>query len=290
MRSMTGFGAGEAPLGTGKLAVEIRSMNHRFLDVRVRLPHALIDLASFAEGAVREHLSRGRYEVTAHIDGALLGVPVLDKERARVALRAIQELRDELAPNQEVPLALLAHVPGLFVAPLEREMDSAKKALRAALDVALRAMDTMRVNEGAALARDLGKRIAAVRARLEEIASRAPELATGYKKRLLERIERLRLTGDLGADGARVEQEVVLFAERVDVTEELTRMESHLDQAGALLAKDEPVGRRIDFLLQEMAREANTIGAKSPEATISHAIVEVKADIERMREQVQNVE
>jgi uncharacterized protein (TIGR00255 family) len=287
---MTGFGAGDAPLGHGKLVVEVRATNHRFLDVRVRLPHALADVAGFAEATLRERLSRGRFDLTAHLDGAALGVPTLDKERARAAFRALTELRDELAPGQEVPLSLLASVPGIFAPPLEGHLDAAKAAVEAATTGALAAMDAMRDCEGATLARDLGARMDRVRASLDLVRGRTPDVAVLYKRRLIERIDRLSLTGELGADGARLEQEIALFADRVDVSEELTRMGSHLDQAASLLACKEPVGRRLDFLLQEMTRETSTIGAKSPDSAISHAIVEIKAEIERMREQVQNVE
>jgi uncharacterized protein (TIGR00255 family) len=287
---MTGFGAGEAPLGAGKIAVEIRGTNNRFLDVRVRMPHALVDLAGFAEGALRERLTRGRYDVTVHVGGGALGMPVLDRERARAAFRALGELRDEIAPGQEVPLTLLASVPGVFAPALDKEIDAAKDALRAAIDTAVRAMDGMRAREGAALARDLSSRVETARAKVREIAARAPEIPALQRRRLHDRVERLRAAGDFGVDAARLEQEIVLYADRVDITEELTRLESHLDQVAALASADESVGRRLDFLLQEVAREANTIGSKSPDLAISHAVVEVKTEIERMREQVQNVE
>ncbi len=290
MRSMTGFGAAAAPLVHGRLVVEIRATNHRFVDVRVKLPHALVELATFAEAALRERVSRGRFDLSAHLDGAALAAPVLDKERARSAFRALTELRDELAPGQEVPLSLLASVPGIFAPPLEGHLDEAKVAVRGAIAGALAALDAMRDEEGANLGRDMQARLQAVRTSLEIVRARMPDLAIQHKRRLLERVERLSLTGELGADGPRVEQEIALFADRVDVSEELTRMGSHLDQASSLLGRAEPVGRRVDFLLQEMTRESNTIGAKSPDAAVSHAVVEIKAEIERMREQVQNVE
>src|SRR5580692_913417 len=144
MRSMTGFGLGEAPLGAGKLAIEIRGVNHRFLDVRVRVPRELGDLAPFVEHVAREKLSRGRYEVAVRVDGVALGTPVLDRERARAAFRALGELRDELAPGTEVPLALLGSIPDLFVSSVEREIDRLREATRAAFEAAVKALDTMR--------------------------------------------------------------------------------------------------------------------------------------------------
>ncbi len=290
MRSMTGFGLGEAPVGTGKLAVEIRGVNHRFLDVRVRLPRELGDLISFVEQLAREKLARGRYEVAVRVDGVTLGAPVLDRDRARAAFQALKELRDELAPGSDVPLSLLGAIPELFVSTVDRELERLRAAARTAFDAAVVALDAMRTHEGAALREDLVKRLARVRQLARDVEKRAPEVIETHRKRLRDRAERLRAATDLELDPARLEQEIVLFAERSDVCEELTRLESHCAQFAGLLGSDEAVGRRLDFLLQELAREANTVGAKSPDATIAHAIVEAKAEIERMREQVQNVE
>ncbi len=290
MRSMTGFGLGEAPVGTGRLAIEIRGVNHRFLDVRVRLPRELGDLTSFVEQVAREKLARGRYEVAVRVDGVTLGAPVLDRERARAAFQALRELRDELAPGTEVPLSLLGTIPDLFVSSVDREIDRLRGAARSAFDAAVKALDTMRTQEGAAMREDLARRLERVRLLAGGVKARAPEVVEAHRKRLRERSERLRAATNLELDPARLEQEIVIFAERSDVCEELTRLESHCAQFADLLDSEEAVGRRLDFLLQELAREANTVGAKSPDAQISHAIVEVKAEIERMREQVQNVE
>jgi uncharacterized protein (TIGR00255 family) len=290
MRSMTGFGLGEAPLGGGKLAIEIRGVNHRFLDVRVRVPRELGDLAAFVEQVAREKLTRGRYEIAVRVDGMALGAPVLDRERARAAFRALTELRDELAPGSEVPLSLLAAIPDLFVSSVDREIDRLRDAARAAFGASVKGLDVMRTQEGAALREDLLKRLESVRRLGREVQRRAPDVIEAQRKRLRERAERLRIATELDIDGMRLEQEVAIFAERSDICEELTRLESHSAQFATLLALDEAVGRRLDFLLQEMAREANTVGAKSPDAPIAHTIVEIKADIERMREQVQNVE
>src|SRR5580693_1063290 len=163
MRSMTGFGLGETPLGGGKLAVEIRGVNHRFLDVRVRVPRELGELAGFVEQVARERLTRGRYEVALRVDGVALGAPVLDRERARAAFRALSELRDELAPGTEVPLSLLGSIPDLFVSSVERELERLRHAARDAFDAALVTLDAMRTREGFALREDLVKRIERIR-------------------------------------------------------------------------------------------------------------------------------
>ncbi len=290
MRSMTGFGLGEVSLGSGKLGVEIRGVNHRFLDVRVRVPRELGELAGFVEQVAREKLTRGRYEVALRIDGTALCAPILDRERARAVYKAFAELRDELAPGTEVPLSLLGSIPDLYVSPVEREAEFVRAATRAAFETATAALDEMRTREGAALGQDLVRRLERVRLLARDIEGRSPDVLEAHRKRLRDRADRLRMATEIDVDAARLEQELAMFAERSDITEELTRLESHCAQLSALLGSSEAIGRRLDFLLQEMAREANTVGAKSPDAQISHTIVEIKAEIERMREQVQNVE
>jgi uncharacterized protein (TIGR00255 family) len=297
MRSMTGFGVGEAPLAaegkstpTGKLTVEIRAVNHRYLDVRVRAPNQLPDLATSVEAIARERLSRGRFDVTVRLEGAALGAVSLHKERARSVFAALVALRDELAPGVEVPLSLLAAVPDLFVPSIEEAGDEVRIALSAAFDAALVSLDAMRLREGLALADDIVRRLVTVRKLATSITERAPHVVEIYRKKLKERAERLRSASDVEVDPGRLEQELALFADRVDICEELTRLESHTSHFEMLLAGEGAVGRRLDFLLQELAREANTIGSKSQDAAIAHSVVELKAEIERMREQVQNVE
>ncbi len=287
---MTGFGLGEVPLGSGKLEVEIRGVNHRFLDVRVRVPRELGDMTGFVEQMSREKLRRGRYEVAMRVEGTALTLPVLDRDRARAAYRALCELRDELAPGSEVPLSILASIPDLFLSSAERETERVREATRAAFDSALVALDAMRVREGMALREDLARRLERIRQIANDIFKRSPDVLECHRKRLRDRAERLRSSVEMDIDTPRLEQEIAMFAERSDISEELTRLESHSAQFSGLIDEEEAVGRRLDFLLQEMSREANTVGAKSPDAAISHAIVEVKAEIERMREQVQNVE
>jgi uncharacterized protein (TIGR00255 family) len=287
---MTGFGLGEVPLGSGKLGVEIRGVNHRFLDVRVRLPRELLDLTGYLEQVSREKLNRGRYEIAVRVDGPALSIPILDRDRARAAYRALCELRDEIAPSSEVPLSILGAIPDLFTSTAQRELERLRDAVRGAFEAALVALDAMRAIEGGALCEDLVARLDRIRTFCRDVAQRSPEVLEAHRKRLRERAERLRAAVDVDVDDSRLEQEIAIFAERSDISEELTRLTSHCSQFAGLLEAGDAVGRRLDFLLQEMAREANTVGAKSPDAQIAHAVVEVKAEIERMREQVQNVE
>jgi uncharacterized protein (TIGR00255 family) len=289
---MTGFGVGDATLPEGRVVAEIRSVNQRFLDVRARLPRELADLSLFAEQVARERLRRGRVELLVHAEGAVLRPCTLDKERARAALRSLAELRDEAAPGAEVPLTLLSTVPDLFAPPGAAELAALRSSVKAAIERAVEAMDAMCRREGEALAADLRGRCGALRDLVAEVARLADGSREAVQQRLRERLARLLAGLDASVDAARLEAEVAILADKSDVTEELTRLKSHLDQFLEVASDDrgEPVGRRLDFLLQEMLREANTLGAKAQDAALSHRVVAIKVELERLREQVQNIE
>jgi uncharacterized protein (TIGR00255 family) len=289
MKSMTGFGVGEAQTPAGRLIVEVRAVNHRFLDVRVRAPRELGDLAAFAEQLGREKLTRGRIEVAIRVESTGGQAVALDVDRARGAYEALCKLRDELSPSAEVPLSLLAAVPDLFSPATEKERETMRAACRSAFDRAVVALEAMRVEEGRALSQDLRARLIAVRRAADSISTRAPQLVDLYQKRLKQRLARL-VGSDVPIDPGRLEQEVALLADRSDVTEELTRLSSHCAQFEQLFDTKDACGRRLDFLLQEMVREVNTIGSKAQDADVAHLVVEAKSELERMREQVQNVE
>ena len=289
MKSMTGFGTGDAPLDPGKLTVEVRSVNHRYLDVRVRLPQEFVDQSMFLEQRARERLTRGRFDIGVRYEGPLPAAR-LDVERAINTYRELERLRDQLSPGETVPIAALFALPNIYSAPSTLEPAGVQRALGAAFDVAVRGLERMRAQEGEALARELAGRIAACRALHDQITERLPEASRTLAARVRARVERLLADVSATLDPSRIEAEIALLAERGDVTEELVRLDSHFAQLESLLAMEEPSGRRLDFLLQEMAREANTVGAKSQEAELGHRVVELKSDIERMREQVQNVE
>ncbi|MEJ7728338.1 MAG: YicC/YloC family endoribonuclease [Polyangiaceae bacterium] len=289
---MTGFGSGEAPLTGGRVVAEVRSVNQRFLDVRSRLPRELGDLALFAEQVVRERLRRGRVELAVRAEGGALPASTIDAARAREAFRALGAVRDDLAPGSDLPLSLLAAVPDLFVAPSGLALETLREAVRAALLAALDALAAMCEREGAALAADLAARATAVRAACARIDVRLPAVREAARGRLLARLATVVASIETRLDPARLELEVALLCERSDVSEELTRLVSHLDQLQPLLVgpSADPVGRRIDFLLQEMTREISTLGAKAQDAALAHEVIAIKVELERMREQVQNVE
>lgn len=289
MRSMTGFGLGEATLRGGRLSSEVRSLNHRFLDLRVRLPHEISEQTFFVEQLCREQLGRGRFDVSIRVDGAALPPLSLDLERARATYRQLSALRDELAPGTDLPLSVLMSVPDLLAGGSHDDVAGLRAALTSSVSQALQRLDQMRAAEGAALGREITTRLGAARALLAQIARRAPDLGEAQRQRLLQRLERL--TGGVeGLDSPRIATEVALLADRSDVREEVVRLESHFGQFDQLMGAPGPIGRKMDFLLQEMGRETNTIGAKCQDVDLSTVIVSLKAEIERLREQVQNVE
>ena len=290
MRSMTGYGSGRAALGDGHVVLDVRTVNHRFLDVRVRLPSRIQTKAPVVERVVRELLERGRVDVSARFEGHALPSATLDLERARAVYRELAALRDELSPAEPLPLSILASVPDLFVVVRELDEDALDEALANATREACRAVLAMRQNEGQALASELRTRLAELREQVRAIEVALPELVNTRRNRIRERLDALLADTNATLDPGRLEQEIAILAERSDVTEELVRLGSHCQQMLDLIENSAiPVGKRIDFLLQEMSREANTIGSKQQEQTITPHVVALKACIEQMREQAQNV-
>lgn len=242
------------------------------------------------EQLARQQLRRGRFELVLRADGLIPQLSAVDLVRAQAVYESLRALRDRIAPEADVPFSMLSGIPDIFVADNQSQHEAALEAASEALGQALRAADVMRAREGVALTADLLDRLAAIRKHTRVIAARRDAIVDAYRKRLRERVQRLLSDIDIAVDPSRVEQEVALAAERCDIEEEITRLESHFSQFDHLSHGDEPAGRRLDFLLQEMAREVNTVGSKSQDASVAHAVVEIKAEIERMREQVQNVE
>jgi uncharacterized protein (TIGR00255 family) len=296
MRSMTGYGRGVAERGELRATVDVRSVNHRFLDLKLR-PGPLAAAEDAIAARVRSAVERGSVTVSVHLTGGGAASMRIDTGAAAHAHRALAELAAGLGmPGPE--LALVLAQPGVVVAGEPASADdgtSAPATALAALDAALAQLDAMRTGEGAALAAELRLRIdelVAIRGRIAVLAATAPQHAA---RRLRERVQRLLddaapAGAGVAVDDARLAQEIAVLADRSDVTEELVRLASHLDQARALLDAPGAVGRRLEFLVQEIGRELNTVGAKSISAEITTAIVDGKAALEKIREQVQNVE
>ena len=290
MRSMTGYGSGRAALGEGQVVLDIRTVNHRFLDVRVRLPSRIQSRTPTVERVIRARLERGRVDVTARFEGQTLPQPTLDVDRARTVYAELTALRDALNPEEPLPLALLASVPDLFVINRTIDDKELERALEQAAAEACNTVMAMRDNEGKALAAELTERLLELGTSVEALKTAAPELLEARRTRLRDRLEALLAGVDAELDPSRLEQEIAVLADRSDIAEELVRLESHRNQMLELIENSSaPVGKRIDFLLQEMAREANTIGSKVQDGTLTSNVIALKACIEQMREQAQNV-
>lgn len=290
IRSMTGFGAGRGTHGDEGAEVEIRSVNHKFCEVKVRLPREWLPLETEIVRQVKDRLARGGIEVgirRSAMRGAL--VPRVDEALAAEYAAAFGALRARLGLSDEVTLGEILAAEGV-VGLDQRDVDlpAARAALSTALDEALGSLITMREQEGEALTRDLSRRLGVLEELVQRVEMLAPQRIEHYRQRLIERVAEL--TNGVAVDPARLVTEVALLADRLDVSEELTRLRSHFAQMRALIAGSEPAGRKLDFLVQEMNREANTIGSKAQSAEIATAVVSLKAEIERMREQVQNLE
>ncbi|GEJ56329.1 YicC/YloC family endoribonuclease [Anaeromyxobacter diazotrophicus] len=289
IRSMTGFGAGRAAVAGEEIDAEARSVNHKFCEVKVRVPRELASLELEVARLVKERLARGGVEVTLRRAGRSAVAPRVDPVLAAEYARAFRDIQAHLGLAGGVALSDVLAAEGV-VRLEERPVDAeaARGAVLAAVDQALGALLAMRAREGDALARDLEGRLAQVEALVARVEQLVPGSVEHYRARLQERIQEV--ARGVAVDPARLAQEVALFADRTDVTEEITRLRSHLAQTRGLLAGAEPAGRKMDFLVQEMHREVNTVGSKSQSAEVAALVVTLKAEIERMREQVQNVE
>ncbi len=292
---MTGFGVGRASLAPGgsggeTVVAEVRSLNHRFVEVRVKLASELGDHAFFVEQHCRRRLTRGRVDIQLRFESTLAGGAELDLERAEHHYRALTALRDRLAPEQDVPLSLLASWPDIFGSAQRRGVETIRPTLVAALDAAFEQLDAMRQREGSGLEAELVALLASARGARMRIAQESSRLADYHRSRLRERVRACVADAHLALSEGRLETEIALLCERADVAEELARLDSHFAQFEDLLQQAEPVGRRLDFLLQEIGREANTIGAKCQAVDLTSAVVDLKAAVEKLREQVQNVE
>jgi uncharacterized protein (TIGR00255 family) len=293
IRSMTGYGRAEAYIAGRKFAVEMKSVNHRYLEISLRLPGMLSSLDTEIKKKIGEQFSRGRIEVTVRVDGdgvaensdrLVLNLPLAKNYHALLC-----QLKEEFQLGDEISLAMMTGFRDLFV-PIESVQDPTVlwEGLSKLLDNAMRTLTEMREREGESLQRDLTTRLSLIGCVLEAIAKRVPQVVCEYQKRLGDRIREL--TGDMAIDESRLLQEVAILAEKSDITEEIVRFRSHTEQFADLLTMGEGTGRKIDFLIQEMGREVNTIGAKSGDAEISRHVIEIKSELAKLREQGQNIE
>ncbi|MDR7543297.1 MAG: YicC/YloC family endoribonuclease [Armatimonadota bacterium] len=289
---MTGFGTATADVPGGRLAVEVRSVNHRYSEIQIRMPRELAGLEDRARALVAERVRRGRVEViVTREEGARRARTVrADVELAAGYARALRALASEIGVPDQVTLAQIASLPDVLRVEEERaDAEALWTAVEAAIRAAADGLVAMRVSEGARLADDLAGRVGRLEVMVDAVARRAPEVVRAYAERLRARVTEL--LAQAPVDEARIANEVALFAERSDIAEELTRLRSHLAQFRQTLTEDGgAAGRKLEFLLQEMSRETNTVGSKANDLEITRMIIAMKGELESMREQVQNVE
>lgn len=288
---MTGYGRGESAFNGTKFSVEVNSVNRKQSDVTVNLPRELSELEPRVRDLINSRISRGRLNVVVayHRAAAAAEKPALDTDLARAYHSAMESLRAELKLPGAISIDTVLRAPGVLRIPEDSvSPDDAWKHVEKALKTGLTELIEMREREGKHLAKDLIKRLKVVRESLREIKKRHPDVASKYRQSLHERIQRAGV--DLPIDDDRLTKEVIFFAEKSDVSEELIRLDSHLAQFAHCLRKDEPVGRTLDFVVQEIYREFNTLGSKANDASISQLVVTCKAEMEKIREQIQNIE
>jgi len=293
IRSMTGYGRAESALTGKKLVVEIKSLNHRNMESSIRLPVFLAPMEVGIKKRVGERISRGRVEVNIRIDSDS-GANGGDNLEANLPLISsyyslMTGLKEKFNLSDEITLSTLVNLKGsIYNSEVEIDPEEAWDTIRKALDDSIDSLICMKEDEGRLLYEDFVARLDIVSVYMKELESRIPQVADDYQKRLSERIREL--ADGMECDESRLIQEVAIMAEKSDITEEIVRFKSHIKQFGEMLDSDTAIGRKMDFLFQEMHREINTIGSKSNDLAISGNVIEIKTELAKLREQVQNIE
>ena len=288
---MTGFGAASGEEGGASIRVELRSVNHRHLQVKARIPSEFASLESELEGLVRKKLARGSVGLNVSVQfppGSRASK--VQEDVARAYRDELEGLSKRLGLEASVGLTQILGLPGVLVPPVDDGLaERLGRNLKRLVTEAVKALCEMRAAEGAALHKDLTKNAAGLEKVVDRIEKRMPKVVEQHQNTLRKRVGEL--LGDASAvNPADLAREIAVIADKGDVSEEISRLRSHLEQLEAILAKGGAVGRRLDFLVQELVREGNTIGSKCSDATVAHWVVDAKTRIERLREQVQNVE
>jgi uncharacterized protein (TIGR00255 family) len=291
IKSMTGYGKSESDSDLGKCTVEIRSVNHRYGEISIRMPRGFLSMESEIKRLIAAVLKRGKIDVFVQWEesSAAGAIPQADTDLARGYAALFRSLSTELGLSEQIPLSLVISQKGVLK-DAGKNIDESEclpqlvNTVKAAID----AIDAMRIREGLALSTDILERRAQLAEWVEQISSRSPLVVAEYHAKLKTRLDQL-LDG-AAVDEGRLAQEVALMADRCDVTEELVRLNSHFIQFDETLQLAEPVGRKLDFMMQEMNREINTIGSKSNDSGVTSLVIKIKAEMEKMREQIQNIE
>jgi len=292
IRSMTAYGRGEHTSKATRFTVEIKSVNNRYRDIIVRSPKSLQGFEEEIRSQVASRTKRGRIEVFIQLEKGGEEVEYdleLNMPLVKSYLRIFKQLGETFGLDKNISLESVSQMRDvILVKSVEVDVEIVRAALRVVLELALDSYDAMRIQEGQAIEEDFHKRLQLIEAYLNDIKERAPLASDGYEKRLNDKIKRM--SADIEIDENRLVQEVAIFSERCDMTEEVVRAMSHLKQFRHYMDIEDAIGRRLDFLLQEINREVNTLSSKAQESSISAKAVEIKAELEKLREQAQNVE
>ena len=291
IKSMTGYGRAREVLNKRDITVEVRSVNNRYLDCTVKMPR----IYAFAEDAVKQHvqkaISRGKVDVFITVDASAADVAkvTVNRELAAQYAAALRELAGVCGTESHVTPEQLSRFPDvLTVTKADEDLETVSADLCAVLDKALAAYNEMRAVEGAKLAEDIGNRLVFIENYTSQVEERSPQTVAEYRAKLTARMQEVLQSTTI--DQQRILTEAAIYADKVAVDEETVRLRSHVAQLRTMLTSDEPMGRKMDFLIQEVNRESNTIGSKCNDVAIAQVVVGLKAEVEKMREQVQNVE
>lgn len=291
LKSMTGYGKGEATSENFSVVVEVRTVNHRFSDISIKAPRFLMSLENDIRKKVTSQVNRGKIDLFFQIDmaGDAGSAPEINHPVADSYVKLFREMSETYDLNPDIPLSLLAGQKDVIcLKELSVEDSDIPELTMQALSDALTALQVMREKEGEAMRKDVAERLQDLRQLLVDVSAKSAGVVEEWQGKLKERLSRL--PDDVAVDPQRIAQEIAIFADRCDISEELTRFASHLDQYEALLDSPEPVGRKMDFIAQELNREANTMGSKSNNADLTQTVVAIKAELEKIREQIQNLE
>ena len=290
--SMTGFGRHESENKHYKIVIEIKSVNHRYNDIIIKMPKKLNALEEKMKAIIKEHVNRGRVEVFVNFEESEAenfiikpNFTVLDQYVA-----ALESIKERYGVQDDMGVSLLSRYPdALKVEFQEADEDEIWTLMKEALEGALVALVNMRQVEGVKLKEDTISRVKVIRSIVKEIEKLAPAIVAAHKGKMLDRIKEL-LDENMEVDEQRIAMEIAMFSDKTNITEEIVRLESHFEQLVNILDESKPVGRKLDFLIQEINREVNTIGSKSPDIDISNFVVDMKSEVEKIREQIQNIE
>ena len=291
IRSMTGYGGAKGTVQGLELSIELKSVNNRFLDTSVRLPRTYLFAEEAVKAAVQRHISRGKVDVFVTVESAGTQdvVVKVNEPLLRGYLAALQQVSVICGvPNDATAMSLSRMPDVLTVEKAETDQDAVAAAITEVLEQALGEYAAMREREGEKLREDIASRVDTIERLVTRVEEESPRTVADYKARLEQKMREVLETA--GIEESRILTEAAIFADKVAVDEETVRLRSHMAQMREMLAGDKPVGRKLDFLVQEMNREANTIGSKCQNADIAHVVVDIKAEIEKIREQVQNIE